>query len=120
MSKASSAFVQANDPGYSDSKTEVIKTTILTVPGDTVTVNTGQDSISIGKWPVVVLLVKANARATASVDRSTGVVTLTGSGSGTPQFLLITLATTDTVNWTAYVNTSGGTNYMFVKGNGGR
>lgn len=117
---ATSAFVQANDPGYKDNRTAVTKTTVAAGAGDDVTVNAYADGLSGGKKVVVVLTVNAEAQATSSVDQATGVVRLNGTGSGKTQFLLVTLSSTDILNWTVYVNTSGGSTYRFVKGDGGK
>ncbi|HMC96948.1 MAG TPA: hypothetical protein VKG92_04810 [Flavobacteriales bacterium] len=119
MSKASSASVTTTDPGYPNDKTAVTKSTTKAGPGDTVSVNPDEDGTNAGRNVVVVFSVNANARATATADANSGVVTLTASGSGTAQYLVVTLNSSDPANWTVYVNTSGGTNYTFTKGNGG-
>jgi len=118
MSKATSAFVQANDPGYKDHRTAVTKYTVQADQDDAIAVNACEDGINGGKKVVVVLSVNVSTPAKASVDQLSGAVMLEASGSGTPQFLVITLDSIDQRNWTVQVKTSGGSHYTFKKGVG--
>lgn len=117
MSQATNATVSTINPGYPSDKGSVTKNKTKSGTNDSVKVDPGEDGIS-NRNVVVVLEVSANAGATATVDRS-GNVILNASGTGTLQFLSVTLNSSDSANWTMYVNTSGGSNYTFTKGNGG-
>ena len=116
MSSATSASVSTTNPGYPSDKGSVTKNKTKSGTNDSVAISPSEDGTS-NRNVVVVLEVNANAGATASVEG--GNVKLTASGSGTLQYLSVTLNSSDSGNWTVYVNTSGGSNYNFVKGNGG-
>ncbi len=121
MSKATAASTQTKDPGYAPDTSAVTKSTTKQGSNDTVTVaacEDGNDSTP-SRNAVVVLQISSDGKSTASVNSTTGAVTLTATGSGTKMYIVVTLNTSDSGNWTVYVNTSGGTNYTFTKGSGG-
>lgn len=119
MSSAVGANTQTNDPGYGPDTTAVTKSTTKQGNNDKVTVGACEDGNNAARNVVVVLQISSDGKSTATADIRTGIVTLTASGSGTKMYLVVTLSSSDSGNWTVYVNTSGGTNYKFVKGTGG-
>lgn len=119
MSRAVKVSIQSTDPGYTNDASQVTKSKSKGGAGDQVTVDaweTGTNGQS--RNAVVVLKISTGAGPTASFDAN-GVVTLTASGNGTSDFLLVEIASSDPNNWTVNLNTSGGSGYKFVKGNGG-
>lgn len=117
MSKGTAVSISTSNTTFSSDTSSVSKNG-TTAAGDTVTVNAYQDGTS-GSSAVVVLQVNSNGRSTASVDKTTGIVTVNATGSGITMYLSVTLNSSDTGNWTVYVNTSGGSTYTFTKGRGG-
>lgn len=110
--------MQASNTSYTADATSVGKTVTKSAAGDTVTVSAYQDGLK-GTSAMVVLQINSDGKSSATTDPSSGVVTLNASGSGTISYLVLTLGSSDSANWTVYVNTSGGSNYKFVKGTGG-
>lgn len=121
MSKVTAASTQTVDPGYASDTSTVTKSTTKQGGNDKVTVvacEDGNDSTP-ARNAVVVLQISSDGKSTATPNSTTGAVTLTATGSGTKMYLMCTLNTSDSGNWTVYVNTSGGSTYTFTKGNGG-
>ena len=109
------AIVQSADPGC-PAASGVTKTG-SPVSGDLVTVDLIEQTTIAGKV-VVVLKVRANSGVTATLNGD-GSVTINAFGNSATTHVILDLATGDASNWTAKVKTSGGTNYTFIKGNGG-
>lgn len=117
MSKGTGVTISTSNTSLSNDTASVSKSGVKAAT-DSVTVNAYQDGSSAGSV-VVVLQVNSDGKSSASVDPKTGIVTLNATGSGTTMYMSVTLNSSDTGNWTVYVNTSGGTNYTFTKGGGG-
>ncbi len=119
MSTATNATVTTTDPGMNKDGGDVTTSRTKTGTNDTVTVGPWEDGTNTSRNVQVVLQVNAAAGARATVDSRSGSVTLTASGTGTVQYLVITLNSSDPNNWSVTVNTSGGSEYTFTKGSGG-
>lgn len=118
MSQVTNVSIGLADPGKTDDKSQVTKTTSKQGTNDTVSVDACEDGTDSNRNAVVVLKVDSNGRSTARVDGS-GNVYLDASGSGIASYMSVTLNSSDPNNWTVQVGTSGGSNYQFKKGNGG-
>lgn len=119
MSRASSASIDARDPGRTRDTDKVSKTVPKQGTNDTVTIEAWEDGVdNRTRNAVVVLKVGSDGRSRASVDAQ-GNVVLDAQGKGVNSFLSVTLDSSDPNNWRLQVGTSGGTIYVFAKGQGG-
>ncbi|HRH37305.1 MAG TPA: hypothetical protein PK760_03105 [Flavobacteriales bacterium] len=118
MSKALKCVIQSTDPGYPNDASAVTKSTTKTGTGDRVVVSALETGNNAARNAVVVLKVNSGANPTVTTDANGGVV-LTASNTGVTSYLLVELATSEPNNWTVNLNTSGASNYIFKKGNGG-
>lgn len=118
MSKVTKVSIGA-DPGYTNDASLVTKTPSKGVTGDNVVVGPWQTGINTARTTVVVLRVSVSGTPTVSTNPTTGVVSLTASGTGTTAFLLCEIDTPNPNNWSVNLVTSGGTTYKFQKGTGG-
>ncbi|HMC96947.1 MAG TPA: hypothetical protein VKG92_04805 [Flavobacteriales bacterium] len=104
------------DPKY-PATTDVTKTVTKAGTNDSVTVDAIQAGNTPGHDAVTVFKVTASDRVSTGVDK--GNVILTATGGSNTTYLSVVLNQADPANWTVNVNTSGGSNYTFTKGNGG-
>lgn len=119
MSRASSASIDARDPGRTRDTDKVSKTVPKQGTNDTVTIEAWEDGVdNRTRNAVVVLKVGSDGMSRASVDAQ-GNVVLDAQGKGVNSFLSVTLDSSDPNNWRLQVGTSGGTIYVFAKGQGG-
>ena len=118
MSRATKVSVQSADPNYPKDADKVTKTVTKQGTNDTMVVAAWETGNPTTLNAVVVLKVSSAANPTATIDGS-GNVTVTGSGTGKTNYLLIEINSADPLNWTVNLNTNGGSGYNFRKGNGG-